>query len=534
MLTRFLRVLRVPSRVWWGSLPLRVVSTTLAGTVIVLLLGGWLLMQQASSGIQNGKRSSALAEASTAVESMEQALRDASSGQSGSGDALTRVAFAAVQRGAVGGQYHVVVQGPVSDILTPGLDTSCIPERLRAQVAAAGETEGQSLFVSPAEVRYTDGRPSVPGLVVGARVGASSSARYPAYFVFPMTQEAGTLRILQSALLTTGLVAMAALALIAYWVARQVMGPVRTARLSAERLASGELTERMRVRGTDDLASLAVSMNFMASELAHRIRQLEELSLVQQRFVSDVSHELRTPLTTVRLAADLIYDGRDQLAPVEERSAELMRKELDRFEALLADLLEISRFDAGAAELTADEIDVGRLVGTEVEALRPFAATKGSTVEVRSPADATAEVDSRRLGRVLRNLLTNAIEHGESRPVEVAVAVNETALAITVRDHGVGFEPADAQNVFHRFWRADPARARRVGGTGLGLAISMEDVRLHGGYLDAWGEPGGGAQFRVTLPRRQGVPMSRSPLPVAPSPRTEGWARPDRSLEVSR
>jgi two-component system sensor histidine kinase MtrB len=117
---------------------------------------------------------------------------------------------------------------------------------------------------------------------------------------------------------------------------------------------------------------------------------------------------------------------------------------------------------------------------------------------------------------VLRNLLTNAIEHGEGRPVEIEVSVNQAAVAVTVRDHGVGFDANDSHNVFERFWRADRARARSLGGTCLGLAIAMEDVRLHGGNLTAWGRPMRGAQFRVTIPRRHGIPIASSPLPIVP------------------
>ena len=341
--------------------------------------------------------------------------------------------------------------------------------------------------------------------------------RYPVYFIFPMSQEQSTLRVVQQALISTGLAVALGMIIIAYWVSRAVITPVRSARQAAERLASGQLADRMPVRGTDDLARLAVSMNYMASELQHRIRQLEELSRLQQRFVADVSHELRTPLTTVRLAADVIYDAHDSFPPLENRSAVLMRRELDRFEALLADLLEISRFDAGAAELTLDEQDLCELVRTEVDALRALAETRGVDLVLMAPeTSCAADIDQRRFGRVLRNLLTNAIEHGEGRPVEIEVAVNQTAVAVTVRDHGVGFDANDSHNVFERFWRADRARARSLGGTGLGLAIAMEDVRLHGGNLTAWGRPMRGAQFRVTIPRRHGIPIASSPLPLVP------------------
>ncbi len=511
------RLLRAPWRAWWGSLPLRVVGTTLIGTILVLILGGWLLQQQAANGVQQGKVAASLAESSAALEIIETSLRTAAPGQAGSTETITRVAVSAVQRGAIGGQYHVVVTLPTSEIVAERLDRSSIPASLRQSVMQAGASGDTRLFRASTEVRYLDGTESVPGIVIGATVGTSGTNRYPVYFVFPMTQEQSTLRVVQQALVTTGLAVLFGMTVIAYWVSRAVITPVRSARQAAERLASGQLADRMPVRGTDDLARLAVSMNYMASELQHRIRQLEELSRLQQRFVADVSHELRTPLTTVRLAADVLYDSHEKFPPVEDRSAVLMRRELDRFEALLADLLEISRFDAGAAELTLDERDLSEVVRTEVDALRSLAETRGVDLELRLPEiECNADLDQRRIGRVLRNLLTNAIEHGEGKPVEIEVSANDTAVAVTVRDHGVGFDAGDSHNVFQRFWRADRARARSLGGTGLGLAIAMEDVRLHGGTLAAWGRPMRGAQFRVILPKRHGRPVASSPLPLVP------------------
>ncbi len=510
------RLLRAPSRAWWGSLTLRVVGTTLIGTVLVLLLGGWLLQQQAAAGIEKGKVDSSYAEASTALDIFESSLRD-STVQGSATQSINRVAGAAVARGSVGGQYYVLVSLPTSDIRTEKLDPSSVPSSLRQTVEQAINSTDSRLYSSSTLVRYRDGTDSVPGIVVGAVAGSSGLTRYPVYFVFPMSQEQKTLGVVQQALISTGLAVALGMVIIAFWVARAVITPVRSARQSAERLASGQLADRMPVRGTDDLARLAVSMNYMASELQHRIRQLEELSRLQQRFVADVSHELRTPLTTVRLAADVLYEAHDSFPALENRSAVLMRRELDRFEALLADLLEISRFDAGAAELTLDEQDLCELVRTEVDALHALAATRGVELVLILPdSSCDADFDQRRIGRVLRNLLTNAIEHGEGRPVEIEVAANQTAVAVTVRDHGVGFDANDSHNVFERFWRADRARARSLGGTGLGLAIAMEDVRLHGGNLTAWGRPMRGAQFRVTIPRRHGTPIASSPLPLVP------------------
>ena len=238
---------------------------------------------------------------------------------------------------------------------------------------------------------------------------------------------------------------------------------------------------------------------------------------MQRQFVSDVSHELRTPLTTIRIAADVLFAAREQLMPAASRSAELLEGQLERFESLLADLLEISRYDANAATLDAESADVCDLVRRAAADAEQLAARRGTRIDFRLPPEpCVAEVDRRRVERILRNLLDNAVEHGEGRDVVVTVAGDRDAVAVAVRDHGVGFGPAEAQLVFDRFWRADPARARTTGGTGLGLAIALEDARLHNGWLQAWGECGKGSVFRLTVPRMAGEELVGSPLPLGP------------------
>jgi two-component system sensor histidine kinase MtrB len=302
-------------------------------------------------------------------------------------------------------------------------------------------------------------------------------------------------------------------------IARHVVLPVRQAARAAELLRAGHLEQRLAVKGEDDLAALALAFNDMAASLQTQIRQLENLSRLQQRFVSDVSHELRTPLTTVRMASDVIYGQIDEMPPQLRRSAELLHDQLDRFEVLLTELLEISRFDAGAAHLDTESVDVRELVEDVVAATRPLAESRASQVALELPPDpCVAAVDPRRIERIVRNLLSNAIEHGAGKPIEVRVAGSEAAIAISVRDHGQGLDDADLDRVFDRFWRADPARARTLGGTGLGLSIALEDTRLHGGRLAVWGRPGQGALFRLTVPRVAGQPMPpESPLPLDPT-----------------
>jgi len=273
----------------------------------------------------------------------------------------------------------------------------------------------------------------------------------------------------------------------------------------------------MQVLGVDDLAALATSFNDMAASLQAKLRELEELSQFQRQFVSDVSHELRTPLQTITFAADLLYESRAGLDPSGVRSAELLQSQLERFKALLVDLLEFSRYDAGVATLEAELVDVCDLVRSSADDAQQLAERRGSRIEFRLPATGCfAEVDRRRVERIVRNLLGNAVEHGEGKDVVVTTAMDSDAVAVSVRDYGVGLRPGDEQRVFERFWRADPARARSTGGTGLGLAISLEDARLHGGWLQAWGEPGQGSVFRLTLPRVAGQRLVGSPLPLGP------------------
>ena len=501
---------RFPIKWWWRSLPLRVVLTQFVASVLVLVLGGFLLMQQATIGVIEGKKEAAKSAARQAVNTAQQQLNAADlTGDVNVDKLLLDLATGFANR--AGEQFEVIIITPDQTITAGNAAASSIPPELQRQVEL-----GNDLLMTPTEVDYTDMRPSVAGLAAGATLTLPGTGRYQIYLMFPLAQEVATLAVLRNAVVTTGAILVILLTFIAALVSRQVVTPVRAARRAAESLASGNLHDRMKVRGKDDIARLATSMNYMASELEKQINTLEELSAVQQRFVSDVSHELRTPLTTVRMAAEVLHEAREDFDPVAARSAELLQKELDRFEALLTDLLEISRFDAGAAVLNLEEADLRDLVHRVVEANAPLAETNNTEITVHARGEAKAEIEPRRIERILRNLLVNAIEHSEGHPIDIFIESDDVAVAIAVRDHGVGFQASQARQVFHRFWRGDVSRARAVGGTGLGLSIAMEDANLHGGWLTAWGRPAMGAQFRLTLPRKAGTILETSPLPLVP------------------
>jgi two-component system, OmpR family, sensor histidine kinase MtrB len=500
---------RFPINWWWRSLPLRVVLTVFLASVLVLVLGGFLLMQQATIGVIDGKKETAKNEARQAVNTAQEQLYAADlTAEVNVDKLLLDLATGFASRAE---QYEVIILAHGQTITAGNAAVTSIPQRLRQEVE-----QSDKLLMTSTEINYRDRRPSVPGLVAGATLTVLGTGRYQIYLMFPLTQEIATLVVLRYAVVTTGAILVILLTFIAALVSRQVVTPVRAARRAAESLASGNLRDRMKVRGQDDLARLGTSMNYMASELEKQINTLEELSAVQQRFVSDVSHELRTPLTTVRMAAEVLYESRDDFDPVAARSAELLQNELDRFDALLSDLLEISRFDAGVAQLSVEEVDLCDLVYRVVEANERLAETYQTEIAVQESGEAKAEVDTRRIERILRNLLVNAIEHSEGHPIDILIESDDAAVAVAVRDHGVGFEASQARQVFHRFWRGDAARARTVGGTGLGLAIAMEDANLHGGWLTAWGRPAMGAQFRLTLPRKVGAILETSPLPLVP------------------
>jgi two-component system, OmpR family, sensor histidine kinase MtrB len=297
------------------------------------------------------------------------------------------------------------------------------------------------------------------------------------------------------------------------------VAPVRQAASGAQRLSTGNLSERMPVRGADELAALATSFNEMAESLQEKITALQELSQVQRQFVSDVSHELRTPLTTIKMAADVLFASRGRLDGPAKRSAEVLTSQLERFESLLTDLLEISKYDANVAVLEAEPVDICGLVRHAADEAQQLAERRGAKIEFRLPAEpCVADVDRRRVERILRNLLVNAVEHGEGKDTVVTVAGDSGAVAVAVRDYGIGLAPGEDRLVFDRFWRADPARARITGGTGtgLGLSIAKEDAGIHRGWLEAWGEIGQGSVFRLTLPRTVGSELAGSPLPLGP------------------
>ncbi len=494
---------RAVARTWSHSLQLRVALTTLVVSGVVVLIIGIFLVDQISAGVLRAKRTAAIAQVDTGRAAANQALASANFADIQSvAQGVRDVRDELAASGNDAGLFRIVIKSETSNRSLAGVfDPDPVPTTLRQY----------------SRVNATASGPQVSGFVVGEPVRAQGGL-FEIYYLFPLSAEEDTLALVQRTVLLAGLGLVLFVAMIAVIVTRQVVRPVRVAARTAARLAGGDLSQRIKVRGTDDIAQLGQAFNEMAGSLQRQIRRLEDMSRLQRRFTSDVSHELRTPLTTIRMAAEVLHARRGSFPPQIARSAELLQTELDRFELLLADLLEISRYDAGVARLDAEIIDLRAVVRRAVDAHRTLATRHGCQVLTEMPAEPVAvEIDPRRVERILRNLLGNALDYGDGRPVVVSIGADEEAAAVTVRDNGVGLRPGEAGLVFNRFWRGDPSRSRLTGGTGLGLAISLEDARLHGGWLQAWGERGVGAQFRLTVPRRVGQTLSSSPLPLEPS-----------------
>ncbi|MEO3978132.1 MtrAB system histidine kinase MtrB [Streptomyces sp. CAU 1734] len=514
-------------RLWRRNIQLKIVVTTLLMSLGVVVLLGFVVIGQVRNGLLDAKAKAAQSQAAggfaVARQLAGEPANPAGRENAGEDEAAANSSWRTdlVEQLASGGQgaFKVVALNADTGGLYRGgrssgdVDVASIPDALRAEVGKGTGTYERYVRIS----YWNDEHESEPGLAVGTRLNDIDGNPYELYYVFPLAHEEKSLNLVRNTLTTAGLFVVVLLGAIAWLVVRQIVTPVRMAAGIAERLSAGRLQERMKVTGEDDIARLGEAFNKMAQSLQLKIQQLEELSRMQRRFVSDVSHELRTPLTTVRMAADVIHEARVDFDPVTARSAELLGDQLDRFESLLSDLLEISRFDAGAAALEAEPIDLREVVRRVIGGAEPLAERKGTRIRVVGDEQpVVAEADARRVERVLRNLVVNAVEHGEGRDVVVRMAVAGGAVAIAVRDYGVGLKPGEATRVFNRFWRADPARARTTGGTGLGLSIAVEDARLHGGWLQAWGEPGGGSQFRLTLPRTADEPLRGSPIPLEP------------------
>ncbi|GAA3892499.1 two-component system sensor histidine kinase MtrB [Leifsonia kafniensis] len=504
---------------WRSSLQFRTVSITVVLSGLAILLVGVYMSVSIGNDLFQSRLNQVLLESNRATAAAQGILDSSDAADRVQVQALLGSARTLITATSSSRLIAVLrVPGQEASSVTPqdsstfGESTDVISPQLRAAVREnAGEQFWQSVTLS-----NEDGQ-QYPGIVVGSQISVPVAGRYELYIGYSLQEAEGTLLFVQRTLGIAAVALMLLIGAVTWIVVRFVVTPIRVAAETSQRLASGDLAVRIPEKGEDVIATLARSFNGMADSLQSQIKKLADLSEVQQRFVSDVSHELRTPLTTIRLAGSVLYDQRASFPPATERTAELLHTQVERFELLLSDLLEISRYDAGSVQVEAEPTNLVHLAEDAIDSMRSLAESKGTELRLVAPGGhLNAEVDPRRIRRILHNLIGNAIEHGESKPVIVSVDSNATAVALSVRDFGLGMTDADVAHVFDRFWRADPSRQRTIGGTGLGLAISLEDAAVHGGWLQVWSSPGQGSCFRLTLPRRSSGTLTESPLPLPP------------------
>ncbi|WEK13821.1 MAG: MtrAB system histidine kinase MtrB [Candidatus Microbacterium phytovorans] len=504
---------------WRRSLRFRTLAVTLGLTALTILVAlVWMAL-----AIQNDLFESRVRQVEAAAQQATLAAQTALDSASIEGNAVAlQSVMSEVQntqfRQAATDRYALLRVDSAPSVVAPqdvevgGLRATLLSEDLRSAVAADPDHQYWQSIGLPSD----DGG-TVPGVVVGQQLLLPEAGAYELYFAYDLGSEAATLRFVQVTLWGVGLVLVVLIGTISWFVLRSVTVPIGQAAETSAKLAAGDLKVRLPVRGEDEFATLGRSFNAMADSIESQIQELADLSLVQQRFVSDVSHELRTPLTTIRLASDMLNDQRTDFDPTTARAAELLHAQVQRFETLLTDLLEISRYDAGSVQLETEPTSLAHLAEDVIASMQQLADQHGTDVRLVAPGGySPVDMDPRRVRRIVRNLLGNAIEHGEGRPIVVTVDSDQRSVAVGVRDFGLGMRPEEVERVFDRFWRADPSRKRTIGGTGLGLSIALGDARLHGGTLAVWSELGRGTNFVLTLPRGGARIGSSSPLPADP------------------
>ncbi|GAT72677.1 signal transduction histidine kinase [Microbacterium sp. HM58-2] len=522
------------SALWRRSLRFRTLTVTLLLTSMAILVTCVTMALVIQNDLFESRKLEALEDAQRAIAQAQNTLDVAEVGDDpaalsalwdSTADFLARNS-AADQLTAI--RIDVSPDGVPLTGFTAGLSANDITPALRNRVV---EFDDRQSWQSAA--LQIDSR-TVPGIIVGQQLQVPEAGPFEVYFAYDLADADETLGFVQRTLWIAGIGLVAIVAAISYVVLRTVSTPIVEAAETSARLASGDLGVRLEVHGEDELATLGRSFNAMADSIEAQIKELGELSLVQQRFVSDVSHELRTPLTTIRLAADMLNDQREDFDATTARTTELLHTQVQRFETLLSDLLEISRYDAGSVQLELEATSLAHVAEDVIEQMRPLAEKHGVELRLVAPGGySPVDMDPRRVRRVLRNLIGNAIEHGEGRPVVVTVDSNQHAVAAGVRDSGLGMDPEDAERVFDRFWRADPSRQRTIGGTGLGLSIALGDATLHGGTLAVWSELGVGTNFVLTLPRHGGVLDGPSPIPVEPEEPLAGLGEATQPIQLA-
>ena len=503
--------MKSPFKIWRSSLVYRVTGTIVVLSMILIGLLGSALYSRVSAGIFDEKLKLSILDAQSTARNTQIQLsyskyRDKAALTFVFSDilALPPKTYESAAKEIAVFSFKNINKMFRFNGASNNLDPKSISKKFREETQKSKETQWERTTL-----RYLDGK-SESAIVVGHDLVISGVGKYEFYVIFSLAQQERTMALILNYLWLTGVALTLLIGLTTFFVMRRLIAPIQDAARVAEELTKGNLDLRMDIHGEDEIASLGYSFNEMAVSLQQQISRLENLSKLQQRFVSDVSHELRTPLTTIRMASQVIYASRENFEPTVARSAELLISQIERFESLLTDLLEVSRFDAQAAILEVEAIDIVVLVKETIDYVHP---SQDRIINLKAPnSPVMVDVDPRRIKRIIRNLISNAVDHREGKDIDVQISETENEVSIGVRDYGHGFNYSDKKLLFERFWRADSSRARTTGGTGLGLSIALEDAKLHQGEIDVWGERGKGAHFVLTIPKFAGGSIESKPI----------------------
>lgn len=507
----------LPVRLVRSSLPVRLTVMMMIGTLTMMGVLSVFVTSSVKEGLFEKRLEQVLVDAAVRNEEMQASFDEITVDSAG---ALQEIAYGIVSEqrdslAGVGGVGIMLLNPPqtgrenqINDLVDPGMK-ELLTEQMRSAVMQKGSLHWQSVGV-----KNKNGE-TIPAIIVGTQLRLPLVGATEIYFVYSLSNEQASLDLIQHALLLGAMLLMVMLSVLMLVLAYSTLLPVRRTASAATAIASGKLETRMEVKGIDELARLSHAFNNMAASLAEQFENYEQLSKLQQRFVSDVSHELRTPLSSIRVASDLLYEDRQELPQHLIRSSEILHDQVNRFDAMLADLIEISRIDAATVKPQLASTDVVKIVKKVIADSTTLAEKLGTSVSFTGIGEIVADIDQIRVERIIRNLVTNAIEYAAGLPVEVKVAATASCVAVQVIDHGMGMTDGVAQHVFDRFYRADPSRKRTTGGTGLGLAISAEDAALHEGHLTVLSCPQFGSAFLLLLPRYEGLEITEIPAEIS-------------------
>ena len=409
-------LIQCAQRLWKESLQFRALGTAGIMMFLSFLMVGWSLSSQIASSLFENQKAQALEESTSGFRNVQSVL-DSSEARSDS-EIRRNVSrtLTVLDAGSSGKRNWILVplEGQGKQGFIPeqssnnSLNSSSIPNDFKETVRDKDGIFWQTSTVTTVE---NNRERTYPVLIVGTHISISQNPNYGLFLVYDMTDSSATIAHINFVLFG-GFCALLGVVLSVVWiVTRFVVRPITQTAITAEKLAAGDLDQRVSVNGEHQAARLGYSFNLMADSLQEKIVQLERLSTLQQRFVSDVSHELRTPLATVRLGTELLYDSRGDMERTLSRTVELLHDQVDRFQSMLADLLEISRFDAGSAMLTIDTEDFMRVLSNILQEALPHLERTNTKLNVHTSHESImVDMDRVRIERVLRNLLYNAIE----------------------------------------------------------------------------------------------------------------------------